>query len=378
MLWGLGAAAVIAVFVLLYARLPWWIDGTRLHTLVPKDQAAVLSSDRGDVLKMVAGAGALVALIYTARKHALDRAGQVTDRYSRAIAHLASQNLEERIGGIYALERIMADSRRDHPTVVEVLAAFVRERAPRAGQPAHAQSADERAVQRTARMRARANLHFHAEALPPVRLAADVQAAMTVLARRPKRSEPFTLDLRHTNLAGLELPRYARLARADLTDADLTRAQLFEANLTRATLTMANLSEAMLPLASLAEARLVEANLTAAGLMRANLTGVWLRGADLTASFLSEAALTGARLDGANLTGAFGLTAEALASTHLTKNTRLAPSLATDPWIQARINDCAAAAIDEINALGLLVPPRTPAPQAPTPEQATAVQQTAP
>jgi hypothetical protein len=92
---------------------------------------------------MAAGAGALIALIYTARKHALDRQmfalseqGQVTDRYSTAIAQLASDKLEERIGGIYALERILADSERDHSTVVEVLAAFVREHAPQPELPA--------------------------------------------------------------------------------------------------------------------------------------------------------------------------------------------------------------------------------------------------
>jgi len=32
-----------------------------------------------------------------------------------------------RIGGIYALERVARDSPRDHPTVMEVLAAFIRE-----------------------------------------------------------------------------------------------------------------------------------------------------------------------------------------------------------------------------------------------------------
>jgi hypothetical protein len=32
-----------------------------------------------------------------------------------------------RIGGIYALERIARDSAIDHPTVMEVLAAFIRE-----------------------------------------------------------------------------------------------------------------------------------------------------------------------------------------------------------------------------------------------------------
>jgi hypothetical protein len=31
------------------------------------------------------------------------------------------------VRGIYALERIAVDSKRDHPTVVEVLSAFMRE-----------------------------------------------------------------------------------------------------------------------------------------------------------------------------------------------------------------------------------------------------------
>jgi hypothetical protein len=50
----------------------------------------------------------------------------VTDRYIKAIGLLASEKPDERLGGIYALERLMADSPRDQPTIVEVLAAFVR------------------------------------------------------------------------------------------------------------------------------------------------------------------------------------------------------------------------------------------------------------
>ena len=38
-----------------------------------------------------------------------------------------SDNLDVRIGGIYALERIARDSARDHSTIMEVLAAFIRE-----------------------------------------------------------------------------------------------------------------------------------------------------------------------------------------------------------------------------------------------------------
>ena len=75
-----------------------------------------------------------------------------------------------RIGGIYALERVARDSRRDHPTVMEVLAAFVREQWPPAedsGEP----------PERTTRP--------------------DVQAAATVIGRRA-----IQYDSQPINLAG--------------------------------------------------------------------------------------------------------------------------------------------------------------------------------
>jgi hypothetical protein len=52
----------------------------------------------------------------------------VTDRYTKAIEQHGSDKLDVRIGSIYALERIARDSARDHPTVMEVLTAFIRER----------------------------------------------------------------------------------------------------------------------------------------------------------------------------------------------------------------------------------------------------------
>lgn len=63
----------------------------------------------------------------TLRAVQLTEQGQVTDRYTRAIEQLGSDNLGVRIGGIYALGRIADDSPRDHPTVMEVLATFIRD-----------------------------------------------------------------------------------------------------------------------------------------------------------------------------------------------------------------------------------------------------------
>jgi hypothetical protein len=56
----------------------------------------------------------------------------VTDCCTKAIEQLGPGKLDVRIGGIYAPKRIACDSPRDHPTVLEVLAAFIREH-PRGG-----------------------------------------------------------------------------------------------------------------------------------------------------------------------------------------------------------------------------------------------------
>ena len=89
---------------------------------------AARDAARGRLVAFGAGLFAAGALIYTARNFSLARQGQVTDRYTKAIEQLGSdKGLDVRIGGIYALERIARDSPRDHPTIMEVLAAFIRD-----------------------------------------------------------------------------------------------------------------------------------------------------------------------------------------------------------------------------------------------------------
>lgn len=55
---------------------------------------------------------------------------QITERFTKAVEQLGSDNISIRLGGIYALERIANDSEKDHWTIMEVLTAFVREKAP--------------------------------------------------------------------------------------------------------------------------------------------------------------------------------------------------------------------------------------------------------
>ena len=86
------------------------------------------------------GLAAAIALIFTwlsinattnatNRQLQITQQGQVTDRYNAAITNLGSPSGDVRLGGIYALQRIMQDSPRDQPTIVAVLCAFIRGRA---------------------------------------------------------------------------------------------------------------------------------------------------------------------------------------------------------------------------------------------------------
>ena len=179
---------------------------------------------------MLTALAAVGALVFTALSLQATREGQITDRFSKAVEQLGTKDsLEVRLGGIYALERIAHDSARDHPTIMEVLSAYVREHAPRTTCTSTA---------------------------PSARPTTDVQAIPTVIGRRDINQDRDALALNDTCL------RDAELTDANLTGADLTDAILFGADLTGATLTGANLTDANLFRADLTGANLTGANLT--------------------------------------------------------------------------------------------------------------------
>ena len=254
---------------------------------------------RGRLLTLGAGVFAAGALLFTGRNYRVARQtleiteqgqrrtlelteqGQVTDRYTRAIEQLGSEKLDVRIGGIYALERVARDSAKDHPTVMEVVSAFVREHSHEQWPPSD----------RGGREQARSTRP-------------DVQAAVTVVGRRIAKSDIQGIDLggadlRRANLTG------ANLTGANLTDADFRRANLTGANLTGANLTDADFRRANLTGANLTGANLFFTDLGRANLFGADLTDADLDHADLTRANLTDARLPGADLDGANLTDAY-------------------------------------------------------------------------
>jgi hypothetical protein len=179
--------------------------------------------------------------------------GQVTDRFTKATDHLGAvtdngqKKLEIRLGGIYALDRIARDSERDHGPIMEFLTAYVRENAPWPPKPpkdAQPSKSDQspREEPPTAQ-----------DLLRLPRIAADIQAILTVLGRRTKtygNGEQQLLDLRDTDLRGAELGgarlQGAILLRARLQWATLSGAQLQDAILFAARLEGADLQRAQL------------------------------------------------------------------------------------------------------------------------------------
>jgi uncharacterized protein YjbI with pentapeptide repeats len=267
---GVGATAAVAIAAL------WWSRSTNKATL----NAAKESTDKTVKAARETNEATLAAA----------REAQFPDRYSNAIQQLGSKNLDVRIGGIYALEGIAADYAKHHTTVMELLAAFIREHS---GEPSPAPGSGP----------------------PPDRTTQpDVQTALTVIGRRKAGRDARPIDLTGANLTDAKLAdaklvdadlTRAVLTRAVLTRADLTRADLTDADLTRADLTGADLASADFGVANLAYANLTGANLTEANFFNANLTDANLTDANLTrAKFYPEARLTGAYLCNATLTGA--------------------------------------------------------------------------
>ena len=216
---------------------------------------AARDAARGRLLALGAGLLATSALVVTARSRARSRAKQLAGRYAVALEQLGCEELDVRVGGIRALERVARDSPGHHPAVVEMLATFIRERSRQHWPPPDPGG---QAGQRSPRP--------------------DVQAAITVVGRR------FTeRDLEPVDLAG------ADLAGADLAGAVLACAVLARADLLAATLVRADFSGA-----DLGGARLIGANLDGADLTDADLTDADLADADLASAEFTGAELTGA------------------------------------------------------------------------------------
>jgi hypothetical protein len=245
-----GVAGVLGVlWLVLVAAPPWFVHDRSLEGLKAQNEV------RTTLLQGLGGVVLLLGAYFTYRQvtnsreqlaHSREQLqiaqqGQITERFTRAIDQLGHAQLDVRLGGIYALERIARDSPADRAAIGEVLTAFVRSHAPwpprLPGQYVATAPIDQ---------------------VPELQVrAADVQACLTVLGRGgfappaegQDRLDLHAVDLRHANLwdAHLEAAylRRAHLEAAFLGGAHLQGADLRDAHLEKAYLDAAYLEGAL-------------------------------------------------------------------------------------------------------------------------------------
>jgi hypothetical protein len=227
----LGVLVLFALVVaVLLALLNWYIAPSGADQ--KKDLVVTLA-------QILIGAALLSGLYFTWRTLQVNREGQITERFTRAIDQLGAtdstgeKQLETRLGGIYALERIARDSEKDRGPIAEILTAYVRHHASRKGE-------EKTPTEQQAR-------EFEGEdAAQDLSPSPDVQAVLTVLVRLSKLDLlPESLDLSDTDLRGASLMGL-RLEGAIFTDADLRNALLSNTRFERSFFGSALLDDATL------------------------------------------------------------------------------------------------------------------------------------
>jgi len=193
-------------------------------------------------------------------------------------------NLEIRLGGLFALERISQISEQEHIAVMETLCAYIRENAATkvASEPIGNMPAQYSAPR------------------------ADIQMAIKILGRRgadritheAQLDPPYRLDLRDADLAGVDFSE-GHFGPAVMARTNLHGAWLDNSTFRGADFSAANMTKTWLESADLSATHLEDATLNCAWMVGANLHEATMNGADLRGAKMRNTNLQGAELDGA-------------------------------------------------------------------------------
>jgi len=190
----------------------------------------------------------------------------------------------------YALERIARESERDRWSIVDLLAAFIR---------------DSRPIDET--------IGPQVDLVP--KIPRDVQSALVVIGRLVQindvLSERRYLDLEDTDLRGADLSRLSfpgvRFTGAWLDSASLRETNLERANFLHAKLKMADLTGANLHLADFEATNAQDADFSEATSDGANLKDTQCQGADFHDASIDGVMLAGTHFEGADLRNTRGV-----------------------------------------------------------------------
>ena len=292
---------------------------------------------------LVVGGGIAIWVAY--RRSVIAQRGLLNERFQKGAEMLGSEVLSVRLGGIYALDRLVSEYPDIfHLQVMKLFAAFVvdRTRAQTAEQigtitdsaTSECEEPSKPSPASFGEVSDEIDLFFAAdrEVGPVPGLAKDVEEVMRLISKRDEKrialesKEEIRMNLADASLPGL-IFHEADFSKFDFTKADLRRVRGWEARLTKAVLPGADLSGANLHGADFRDADMRRVNLTAARLRGADLKNANLGLVDLASQNLWKGAtfpskLEGARLEGADLSGANLVHADmrgaSLAGTNLT------------------------------------------------------------
>jgi uncharacterized protein YjbI with pentapeptide repeats len=268
----------VLVILLLIVVPHWQVSGINNSTV----QTTQENQNRATLAQILGGVAIGIGLYYTWRRITIaeedlkatqeslkvtqenlrvSQEDQITERFTKAvdqlgaIDHLGNPAIEIRLGGIYALERIASESKKDYLPIIEILTSYVRKNS----------CGDSILKNGNISMDIQSNESTKHNVSKVRKISPDIQAILTVLGRLIKNGEPIILDLRATCLEG-----------ANLFGAHFEGANLFSAHFEGA-------------------------NLRNSHFEGADLNGVHFEGADFDGANLEGSKLNGAYFKGANL-----------------------------------------------------------------------------
>lgn len=311
--------ALVIIVLLFSALIIWYLPKFYVQSLpnetgktFDRENAKLKLEDdtRKTFAQIVGGAVLLGGLVFTFNTFRLQQEGQFTDRFTKAITQIGDDKLEVRLGGLYALERIAKDSPKDHPTIMEVLSAYIREQSKEPREKTSKETSQENSKKSDGEIRYEKMNDS----------TTDILAAATIINRRIiKNDNPkFIFDLSLSNL------QQAKLSHAKLPKTSFWASNLYNVNFIEANLESANFTHAFLVMAIFVKANLSRAYFNDADLTQADFRGANLKGASLwNVINFDTATLEMADLSEANLSGCKNLTFFQLSKAIINEKTSL-------------------------------------------------------
>lgn len=297
---GLGLCALFAVLCLVL--LPY--DSIELKEVIEL------------FFKVVGGTAILFGAYFAWKRLEVNQEGQITERFTRAIDQLGAthsdgrKNLEVRLGGIYALERIAKDSVKDHWPIMEVLTAYLVEHAPK----------------RPSDLMPTSNQRF---------VTPDTRAILNVIARRHWEYEvgtENTISLVNLELSDTELS-HAHFKYSQISNTNLNEAMWLGTNFEKACISGSAMNSSCFAGSNFEGAQIRLVGFVDSDFEEANMVNVYFEKCNFQGALMHSV-----QLQGAEFPLATGLTKEQIESTIIDRETVLPSYLMDDSeWYEAQI-----------------------------------------